>query len=226
MPYIIDEILPTNRIHLLAGVSDAGKTRWVLPAMADWQAGKPVLGRTSHPCPWAYVAGDRLLQEAHDTLNSMNIPPTSVRIIPAFGRHNKRYLEVLLAAAKLDPPPQFLVWEGFSDMCGEKRAEVKEFLGSLGSYCEGSQEFPNGLTILGIVESPKQKPFEKYPNPRHRVSGASAWSYHSSTILLLEGVDKDDALLTGDRFLWVCVKNGQRRKLRGSFDSLGRLIVP
>jgi hypothetical protein len=226
MPYLIDEVLPTNRIHLLAGVSDAGKTRLLLPLMSEWQQGNSVLGRKSHPVPWAYVIGDRLEQEAIDSMNSMGINPKTIRCIPAFGRHNKSYCEILLAAAKMDPPPQFLVWEGFSDMCGERRYEVKEFLGALGSYCEGSKEFPHGLTILGVVEAPKQKPYEKYPNPRQRVSGASAWSYHSSTILLLEGADKDEALLTPYRTLWICVKNGVRRKLVARFDIQGRLIVP
>lgn len=227
MPYLIDEVLPTNRIHLLGGVSDAGKTRWVLPAMLDWEAGKNVLGRASHPCPWAYVIGDRLEVEAHDTMNSMGINPASVRCIPAFGAHNKNWLQILIAAAALRPIPQLLVIEGFSDLPEtDTRVGVRTFLGSVGSFCQGAKEFPQGLTILGIVESPKQKPFERYKNPRHRVSGVSAWGYHSSTILLLEGDKGDDELLLPTRTLWVCMKNGIRRKVQAAFDQKGRLLSP
>jgi hypothetical protein len=223
---LIDGILPKNRVHLLAGVSDAGKTRWVLPAMIEWQQGNPVFDCASNPVPWAYVVGDRLQQEAVDTLASMGYSPNIIRMIPAFGKHNKGWLQILMAAAALDPIPEFLVVEGFGDLCGEKRPEVREFLGTVGAFCEGVREFPNGLTLLGVVESPKQKPYEKYPNPRQRVSGTSAWGYHTSTILLLEGTKGDDELLRPDRTLWVCLKNGKRRKLLASFDAVGRLIVP
>lgn len=223
---LIDEVLPTRRIHLLGGVSDAGKTRWALPTMLDWEAGKSVLGRASYPVPWAYVVGDRTLQEAYDTMNTMGINPDRVRCIPAFGRDNKPYLKVLEDATKMTPPPQFLVWEGFQDVPpGEKKKDVRELLCNISAYCEGDKSFPNGLTILGIVESPKLKPNERYPNPRQRVSGVSAWGYHSSTILLLEGVEGDAALLRPDRVLWVCVKNGKRRQLAAAFDSRGRLTM-
>lgn len=224
-PYLLDEVFPSNRVHLLAGVSDAGKTRLILPAMLQWAQGGLLWGRQCHPVPWAYVIGDRLEQEAHDSMNSMNINPSSVRCIPAFGRHSKSYLQILEAAAALRPLPEFLVWEGFSDMCGERKFEVKDFLGNIGAYCQGTKEFPTGLTILGIAESPKQKPYEKYPNPRQRVSGSSAWSYHTSTILLLEGIKGDEELLTGKRVLYVCSKNGKRRMLGADFDAQGRLVV-
>ena len=221
---LADDIFPVRRVHLLGGVSDAGKTRFILPLLMQWQAGLPILGRASHPVPWVYVVGDRLVEEAHDTLSDMHIPPASVRIIPAFGQHNKSYTQILLAASVLQPQPQFLVIEGFGDLCGESRSEVREFLGSIGSYCQGCTEFPAGLTILGIVESPKQKPYERYANPRQRISGSSAWGYHSSTVILVESEDQE---CNGpDRTVWLCMKNSQRRKLKASFDSLNRLVVP
>src|SRR5260221_9687737 len=92
---LIEEVLPTRRVHLLGGVSDAGKTRWVIPAMLDWEDRKEVLGRASHPVPWAYVIGDRTHQEAKDTMHTMGINPDRIRCIPAFGRENKNYLKVL-----------------------------------------------------------------------------------------------------------------------------------
>lgn len=226
MSDLIDGVLPSHRVHLLGGISDAGKTRWVLPAMIDWAQGLPIFGNTSHPAPWAYVAADRTVQEANETIANLGLNPPDIRIIPAFGLHNKSALEILRAALKLEPIPELLVWESFQDMCGEQKSDIKEFLGSMCAYCEANQEFPNGLTILGVVESPKQKPYERYANPRQRISGRSAWSYHTSTNILIEATTGDEEMLTPTRTVWVCAKGKQRRKLAANFDPQGRLLVP
>jgi len=224
---LIDDTLLAQRIHLLGGVSDAGKTRWGIPAFLDWEQGLPVLGRNSHPVPWAYVAGDRDEIELYDSLNTMGLPKNCLRVIPAFGRQRKGYLQVLEAAASMRPIPEFLFWEGFSDLPdGERKVHIAEFLGIMSSYCPPSKQFPNGLAYLGVVESPKQKPYERYPNPRQRISGCSAWAYHSSTVILIEGTAKDLALETDQRDFWVCAKNAKRRRLNACFDARGRLIVP
>jgi hypothetical protein len=226
MDCLIDDVLPKNRVHLLGGVSDAGKTRWVIPALLQWEQGLPVLGRNSHPVPWVYVAGDRDVIEVHDSLYTMGLPPTCIRIFPAFGAHRKHWKDIIEALSKWEPRPELIVWEGFSDLPdGDQRREVREFLSSITPYCHVTQQFPNGLTILGVVESPKQKPYEKYPNPRHRVSGASAWSYHTSTVMLVEAAKGDEALETINRTFWVCTKNCGRRSLPAYFDAQGRLIV-
>lgn len=226
LSFLIDEVLPQGRVSLLGGVSDVGKTSFILPLLLEWEQGKPVLSKPSHPVPWAYVSGDRLLQDAHDKLNQLGIPKTAIRMIPASGRDHKGWLSILFAAARLVPRPEFLVVEGFSEMCGESRAEVITHLEETGAMCQGCQEFPTGLTVLGIVESPKQKPYERYPNPRQRISGSSAWGYKASTVLLLESVKGDEELLTDRRVLYVCAKIGKRRKLDAQFDAVGRLIVP
>ena len=226
MPDLIEEVIPPNRVHLLAGLSDAGKTRWVIPAMLQWEAGLNVLGRASHPCPWAYVAGDRTIEEARETIRDMSLDPDAIRIIPAFGKHNKNWVNILLAASALRPQPRLLVVEGFGDLCeGERKFEVREFLSRVIAICQGGTDFPDGLTILGVMESPKLKPAERYSNPRQRVSGVSAWGYHTSTVLLVEAVPGDDAMETSDRTFWVCTKRGKRRKLEAHFDDRGILTV-
>lgn len=223
--YLIDEVLPINRINLLGGVSDAGKTSWLLPALLDWEQGLPVLGRPSNPVPWAYVSGDRLMLDVQDKLAQLNIPQGAIRIIPASGKDHKGWQRIMLAASALVPKPEFLVMEGFSEMCGDRKLEVVEFFESVGAICQGCPEFPNGLTILGVVESPKQKPYERYPNPRQRISGSSVWGYKASTVMLIESVKGDEELLTDKRTFYVCSKNGKRRKLDAQFDAQGRLIV-
>ena len=215
----LQDVLTPHRIHLLGGVSDAGKTRFILPALIGW-AGAP---------PWVYVAGDRTLEDAQDSMRDMGIPPASVPTIPAFGEHNKAtWLEVKLAIDRMAPQAELIVVEGFQDLChglGRKN-EVREFLSNVSGYLSPSPQHPRGLTILGVVESPKLKPQEKYANPRQRVSGVSAWGYHASTIMLIEAAAKDEELKTRNRMLWVCHKSQPRRKLDGVFDANNRLIFP
>jgi hypothetical protein len=227
MDCLIDDVLPKHRIHLLGGLSDIGKTRWIIPAMLQWEQGLPVLGRNSHPAPWVYISGDRDLVEAHDSINGMGFSPTAIRILPATGRHRKPWRDIILALSKWEPRPELLVWEGFHDLPdGERRSEISDFFSNISAYCHPSQEFPKGFTILGIVEAPKQKPYEKYPNPRQRISGASAWGYHASTVMLIEAVEHDDELKTDLRSFVICCKNAKRRYLNACFDAQGRLIVP
>ena len=226
IPCLIDDVLPTHRVHLLAGVSDAGKTRFVIPAMLDWALGKPVLERPSHPKPWAYVIGDRTQREAADTMNDMGIDIDAIPCIPAFGQDRKTANEILLAAQKMTPQPQLLVWEGFHDAPdGERKKDVQSFLSRMAMNCEDERSFPKGLTILGICESPKLKPAERYPNPRQRVSGVSAWGFHSSTILLIENIENDPSYLQPQRIIWICSKIAIRRQVLATFNEKGRLVA-
>lgn len=225
MNALVEKILPARRVHLLAGVSDAGKTRFIIPAMLNWQAGKPFLGYESHPAPWAYVAGDRTMEEAQDTIGSMGIDPADVPMIPAFGKDDKAINKIMLTAVAMNPRPQLLVIEGFSDLVGghDTRRDVRAFLSNVSAYCNNSVEFPDGLTVLGIVETPKMKPAEQYANPRQRVSGVSSWGFHTSTVMLIEYLKADKDCESQERMIWACMKNSIRRKFAAQFDENGRL---
>lgn len=222
---LVDDVLPVRRVHLLGGVSDAGKTRFIIPALLEWERGKPFLGRASHPVPWAYVAGDRPLSEAQDTVASMNLNSASIRMIAGYGLHNRGWYDIVRAAKELVPVPQLLVIEGFSDLPpGETKRDVRAFLSDVSAYCESPTDFPAGLTVIGVVESPKLKPNERYSNPRQRISGVSSWGFHTSTVILIESEDAE--YTKPDRTVWACMKGAPRLKLQGSFDLNGRLVVP
>lgn len=225
MSDLIDILLPRHRVHVLGGVSDAGKTRFIIPAMLDFASGKPLFAHTSHPVPWAYVSGDRSLQEAHDTISSMDINPATISIIPAFGKENKKFNQIIEAASLLRPCPQLLIIEGFQDLpVGDFRRDVRTFLSNANAYCQPSKEFPLGLTLIGILESPKMKPNEKYSNPRQRISGVSSWGFHTSTVMLLEAAKDDPSYETEYRDIWFCVKNGKRVKYSLIFNEKGQLV--
>jgi hypothetical protein len=215
----LKDILTPHRVHLLAGVSDAGKTRFLIP----------ILMTTPGLPPWVYVVGDRTVEDANDTISDMGFNPATVPMLPAFGAHNKEtWLEIVIALERQFPKAELIVVEGFQDLCdGQGKArEIRNFLSDVSAHLPASKAHPNGLTVLGVVESPKMKPHEKYSNPRQRVSGFSGWGYHGSTIMLIEDAAKDEQFLTPNRLMWVCTKGNIRRKIEGCFDGQNRLIFP
>lgn len=221
-PYLIDGILPTQEVNLLAGVSDAGKTRWLFHWILDWADGKKVLGYKTTPVPWVYVSGDRTERNAIRTLQCMGVDPDRIPLIPAFGAQEKSRDKIMEEIAKRGA--QFAIIEAFQSLVDAPGHghQVKSFLSKMSAFTENYKMFPNGLTILGVVESPKLKPNERYTDPRQRVSGVSAWGYYSQTIFLIE---RPDPKATDDprRVLYVCPKQGKRYELSGAFDDQGHL---
>ena len=220
--FIIEPFLPTQEVHLLAGTSDAGKTRWLFSWLLEWQQGNAVVGCKSYPVPWVYVAGDRTERTANRTLLDMGIDPEKVPIIPAFGKDRKTKRQLMEAIAKSGA--RFAVIEAFQRYIEPPGLsyQVTAFLDEMSCYTEVSKDFPQGLTILGVVESPKLKPQERYQDARQRVSGVSAWGYYSSTVLLIE---RKDPTAADDprRILYVCPKAGRRMEIEGSFNDGGML---
>ena len=220
-PDLIDTILPASRIHLLGGHSNVGKTRFLLPFLLEWQAGNPVLGHASNPVPWAYVVGDRFLAEAEDTCRSMGIDPERIPMIGAFGDQDKSWLGVIKEATARKVG--LLVWEGFTDFCPlERKKEIRDFISSVGAYC-CRPEFHNGsLTILGVAESPKLKPGDRYDDPRQRISGFASWGYHTSSVLLIENECPANIEAT-ERILHCSLKNAPSFTMEGQFNDRGHL---
>jgi hypothetical protein len=225
--YLIESVLPAQEVHLLAGVSDAGKTRWLFHMLLEWEQGKDIFGLKSKPVPWLYVAGDRTERAAIRTLQDMNMNPNSIPLLPAFGSAHKPLRAIIEEAHKRGA--HLLVIEGFQKFVegtGQFR-DVQHFLEDMSGYTDPSS-LNGGLTILGVVESPKLKPNERYDDPRQRVSGVSAWGYYSNTIFLIERLRAD--LKAGKdsprRMMYVCPKQGKRLEMEGGFDSQGHLTFP
>jgi len=215
--FIIDRLLPINRVHLLAGISSAGKSRFALPALVMWHACLPVMGLRSWPVPWCVVCGDRPIADAHDTLNSMGIPLSEVPIIPAFGKNNKPFFRIMEEIK--DGGYEFVFWEGFDMLVKNPNNpnEVKELLSDVTAYCE------EGLTVLGTVGVAKLKPHEIYQNPRQLVAGSSIWERATSSNLIIVPTN---ALDIGDkgRLLYCSLKNSPSFSVTGSFDDKGILV--
>jgi hypothetical protein len=214
--FIIDKILPVNRVHLLAGISSAGKSRFAIPAFIMWHAALPVLGLDSYPAPWCIVCGDRPLADVHDTIHSMGFSMEEVPVIATFGKHAKPFWKVMEEIE--DGGYKFVLWEGFDMLVRNPNNpnEVKELLSTMSAYCE------EGLTILGTVGVAKLKPGEIYPNPRQLVSGSTIWERATSSDLIIMATNPGE-IEDGGRILHACLKNSPSFSVYGKFDEQGRL---
>lgn len=218
----LSTLLPRQRVNLLSGVRDSGKTRFILPAMINWSAeGGP---------PWAYVAADRSILDAQQTILDMNYKLSDVPLIPAYGRHHKStWRDVVSALVPLNPRPEIVVVEAFQDFAESinKRNLVHDYMNEVDAYCQPTQEFPHGLTIIGLTGAPKQSPRDRYPDPSQRVPGTAIWVERASVVMVVESAEKDLSLTTAQRKLFWCRKHGGMRiEAPGSFDSNNRLVFP
>lgn len=214
--YLIDKILPSRRIHLLAGISSAGKSRWIIPALLMYSHGLQFLGLKVRPVPWCVVCRDRPLADSEDMLRSMGFDSTDVNIIPAFGKHNKTRTQIFEAIE--DCGAKLILWEGFDMMVKSpnNHHEVGEFLSEVSAYCE------EGLTVIGTVGVAKLKPHERYDNPRQLVAGSSIWERATSSNFIIVSMNPRD-ISDGRRLLYVSLKNEPSFQLEGRFDENGLL---
>lgn len=197
--YLVERIFPSREIHLIAGPSGAGKTKWLLETLIGWHAGLPVLGYRSHPVPWIYASADRSIEGVRRNVDDMGIDPRKLPFIPAWdhqlsinaifeeAKHNGAQLVVIEAFGSFVDPPS-------------RNNQVKAFLSSVSRILRAED-----MTVIGVMESPKMKPRERYENPRQRISGVAAWGHFSETIVLIEPSLPSTA--SPERVLWLCPRN-------------------
>ena len=215
--YLIEKILPAKKVHLLAGISSAGKSRFILPALVMYASGYPIMGCKSNPVPWCIVCKDRPLSDVQDTITRIGFKYSDINIIPAFGKYNKTLDMITREIDKSGS--QFVLWEGFDMMVKNPNSagEVGEFLSVVTSHCE------EGKTVLGTVGVAKLKPHEMYQNPRQLVAGTSIWERATSTNLIIQAIDPGN-ISDGRRLLYVSMKNDPSFAVGGKFDDNGILV--
>jgi hypothetical protein len=216
--FLIDKILPSREVHLLAGPSGAGKTRWLMHMLKnEWEKEIPILGHWSYPVPWCYVAADRSIESVKRTFWDIDINPSTIDIIPAWGNDRKTLPQISDEIQKRQA--KLAVIEGFTGFPdGVNPGSVRAFLCSVQSWCDQDE-----LTIIGVAESPKMKPQERYENPRQRISGCAAWAHYTETVMLLEPKDVRHPKLP-ERNLYICPRNAKSMEVGGNFDDTGKLI--
>jgi hypothetical protein len=225
--YLIDKILPKHEIHLLAGPSGAGKSRWLFDNLLRWEAGESVLGYPSYPVPWVYVSCDRSTTSVRRTLTMMQIDPDLIPLVSAWDPKGKLSLNAIRDSVD-EMKAELIVWEGFGSFVDPPATgtQVKAYLARMHDWINADHRGPKGkprrMTLLGVVESPKLKPHEKYENPRQRVSGVAAWAHYTETIMLVEFADAKKPSDPQRKFI-LCPRNGPGAEYDLEFDKCGHL---
>jgi RecA-family ATPase len=216
--FLIESWLPSCEVSLFGGPSGSGKSRLLFDMLLRWQRGDTVFGKRSNPVPWIYVSADRSEDSVHRTLDSMCIDSKEVPLLPGFdmGLDDANYLLDEIQRSKA----QLAVVEAYGSFVnppGNSKC-VKQFIMRCRKFMRET-----GTTILGVMESPKLKPFERYELARQRISGAAGWGHYSETIFLLEPTDLKNAE-DPRRTLHICPRNGPAEIIELTFNLKGHLV--
>jgi hypothetical protein len=218
--FLINHMLQTELVHLCAGPSGAGKTRWLLPTLQNvWRLGKPVLGHKSYPVPFCYVPMDRPYSSVEETLLTLNLDPLNMNIIPAMDLGLNKITQVLDRAEGTGA--KLVVVEMFAYLLEgpETRESVRNFMGAAQRMLSGT-----GMTIIGTMESPKMRPKDIYRNPRQRISGPASWGHTAETIILIEP-DPSKSETSSIRTIGIFPRNGQAESFEARFRPDGKLHI-
>jgi len=209
-------ILPPGRVHLLAGISSSGKSRFAVPALIMGAAGLAGLTLMRKQTPWCIVSRDRQLEDVQGMVTKMGFDLDSVHIIPAFGKHAKPRYQIFEIIHKHDF--QFVLWEGIDLEVNNPNNphDVSELLSSVTAHCQ------DGLTVLGTVGVAKLKPAETYQNPRQLVAGSSIWERCTHTNMVIMPINPLD-IEDGRRLLYVSLKDDPSFAVAGEFGERGIL---
>ena len=225
--FLIDPIMPTREVHLVAGPSGAGKSTWVFQMLADLRAGAPVLGYPSVSRPFAYAicdrstrSGRRALQRA--TNGKIDFPYLCLRDHPEWPTHGMPAVQHLLNMARREQPDtQLLVIDGFGSLCPGGKVNdydtVATFLRSMGGLCE-----KDDMTAIGLVHCSKIKENEQFMRPRDNILGSTAWSSFSECVVYLEYENFKDNNDPG-RLLRLLPRDAPNQTFRYKFNETGRL---
>lgn len=222
--FLVDTILPRGEVHLLAGPTWVGKTRFLLPLIANWARGEDVFGKKSYPGPYVYAACDRTMTSIERTLEGLGLLG---EIGPIINRVNTKPLgglhpENLLTEGLISLDTKLLVIEGLARLVPKGKLidynVVGEFLEVLTEFCQDYN-----MTIIGTVHATKVKKGQEIVNPRERILGSTAWGAYSDTIMILDSVEGADPK-DNRRILYLYPRNAPGEKHLYTFDEKGRLI--
>lgn len=242
--WIVDQLMPTGEVHLIAGPSGSGKTTWLLQFLNEWSNGRPILDYDSFPRKWAYVACDRSIADVERTMSRIGVKFPGVMIDSMVDNINIQTIDDVLARMAT-AEVEFLVLEGIGSIVpGGKINDyecVATFLKhltrwcgnrSLDPYSESGWKQGQKRTILGTTHSPKMKEKDVYTLGRDRVIGTTAWGAFSNTVFTLEQiVEKDNKgkAAGGDgkriRRLTVMPRNAKNFEVDYSIASDGSLLL-
>ena len=203
LEFIIDQILPRNQLHILAGSSGVGKSTIMFQLLDRIRRGEDILGRRSHPAEILYVASDRV-QESYDTLfQRLDIEPFPMQSIVDIKAERisrgkdirfdvdqwfwMRWLEQTLRVHH--PKPSLIVFDTSLFILPIKnfnsQRDVMEGMTYMAAWCKA-----NSVTAVCSMHTNKTKKTEDFLNPFNRISGSHGLLGYASTKCIIFGEEE------------------------------------
>lgn len=222
--FLIDSILPANRVHVITGPSRAGASTLGLQMLDDWRRGEDIFGYKSHPAPFCYAACNLPLGDLRAHMRSLGIPTNGT--FPHFSlvgsrKSDKRsFHNVFTMAMERVPDLSLLFIDSLSSLCPGRITEdrvVDDFIDAMSTECQESN-----ITILSSLRSSKARTGEGYLSPHERIIGSGAFCSATSTKFIIEPLKPSDPE-NPNRVLWLLPRVGKPRRLFYAFNDDGRL---
>lgn len=204
--YIIEDVLPTKGVHLLAGPSGAGKTTLAFQLLEAVATGQPWLGHATKKMKVAYISADRASISVWETLDRMELDIEVFSLVDE-QMEKASLTDVIIPrlTAKFGGRPDLIYIDGFTSMCpgGQMNnyMDVALWLAALQRYVQKI-----GTTILGAVHTAKVREGEEIKNVRQKVLGSVSWAGYSETVIIVEPSDSTD-VENNKRVVYICPRN-------------------
>lgn len=194
--FIIDELLPANQLHLLAGPSGGGKTTLVWQMLEAISTSSTMFGFQCHTVPMAYVACDRSIASVAATKARMGVN-TNIPMWSIINENMSLDFNVVYSFVKRHVPGlKLLVVDGFTVLTPTSKSGkdigdykgVAYFLIGLNRLCERDH-----VAMLNLAHDAKHKENHGYLLDREKLIGSAAWGGYSETIIHIAPVDLKSA---------------------------------
>lgn len=226
--WIVEDILPDGELHIIGGPSGGSKTTFLFQFITDWRSGKPIFGHTSHSRPFIYISLDRGEKSVRRTLQRCGIDPDTFPHLSLIRTENPvesfKHLqkEIMKVSPEVITNNGVIFVEGLTTLApstakASDYASMARWIAYLSALCNET-----GITIFGIMHSPKTKQSERYMNPRQRVLGSVAIGGFTETMILVE---PDENYPTGNRrTVTLLPRNAPEEVFFMVLDSKGMLV--
>lgn len=220
--YIVEDILPAEEVHIVAGPSGAGKTTWLFQMMGDWIAGAPIAGCTSRPSAWLYVACDRSKEATKRTLERTGVALPVNHLISLVDSHESSMSALsLFNRCRTRLPEGGVVFvDGLISLLAGNPNDYQAVRSLLVDLTRGCKR--DHLTIVATTHATKTREGERFLNPRQRILGSVAFGGFSDTVILIEPADQENPE-NGERTVLILPRNSAPLKLDLAFNKEGKL---
>lgn len=226
--FIVDPLLPTREIHLIAGGSGVGKSTLACQIAIELQAGGQFFGhRILSPQKIAYLAFDRsplgMRRTFERTLGRKDIPfpfyssYASPEFRPIIGPINK--IDKLL---QIHPDTDVIITDGIGMALKGDSASLSNVAQFVQTMALKLIDYPRDLTMIALHMIGKTKKGNEYTQAREKIHGSVGWAGTTETCILIE--PKDETPGTKERLITMCARNGGELALDYIFTDKGELI--